>query len=125
MSSSPSSSGRAGPTFASGPFGGGFDGELSPEDLFNMFFGGSGPMGGRFGGGPGEFPHDSGSNNNNGLLMILVKQYLRHRLDLVDSVLLVYGHTITTTKVKHEKTPNHGRSSSNSSLSSSSSPSPS
>ncbi|KAK7687838.1 hypothetical protein QCA50_009057 [Cerrena zonata] len=52
MSSSPSSSGRAGPTFASGPFGGGFDGELSPEDLFNMFFGGSGPMGGGFGGGP-------------------------------------------------------------------------
>ncbi|THH29509.1 hypothetical protein EUX98_g4668 [Antrodiella citrinella] len=36
---------------AASPFGGGFDGELSPEDLFNMFFGG-GPMGGAsFGGG--------------------------------------------------------------------------
>ncbi|CAL1715097.1 unnamed protein product [Somion occarium] len=50
--SSPSS-GRAGPTFASaGPFGGGFDGELSPEDLFNMFFGGAGPMGAASFGGP-------------------------------------------------------------------------
>ena len=33
--------------------GGGFGGELSPEDLFNMFFGGGVPMnGGSFGGGP-------------------------------------------------------------------------
>ncbi|KAJ8482606.1 hypothetical protein ONZ51_g5250 [Trametes cubensis] len=50
-----SSSGRASPTFSRGSFGGGgFDGELSPEDLFNMFFGGGGmPMnGGSFGGGP-------------------------------------------------------------------------
>ena len=33
-----------------------FDGELSPEDLFNMFFGGGGGLGGGgpFGGGPGE-----------------------------------------------------------------------
>ena len=35
--------------FATSPFGNG-DGELSPEDLFNMFFGGGG--GGGFGGGP-------------------------------------------------------------------------
>lgn len=42
------------PGFATSPFGGGsFDGELSPEDLFNMFFGGGGPgFGGAFGGGP-------------------------------------------------------------------------
>jgi len=44
--------------FATSPFGGGsFDGELSPEDLFNMFFGGgAGFGGGPFGGGgPGKF----------------------------------------------------------------------
>ena len=53
--SSSGGGGRAGPTFAAGsPFGGGFDGELSPEDLFNMFFGGGGPMGASFGGGPGK-----------------------------------------------------------------------
>ncbi|KAI0630557.1 hypothetical protein C8Q77DRAFT_1063013 [Trametes polyzona] len=50
------SSGRASPAFSRGGFGGGggFDGELSPEDLFNMFFGGGGmPMNGTsFGGGP-------------------------------------------------------------------------
>lgn len=52
-----SSSSSGSPGFAGGgPFGGGFEGELSPEDLFNMFFGG-GPMGGAsfggsFGGGP-------------------------------------------------------------------------
>lgn len=43
------------PGFATSPFGGGqFEGELSPEDLFNMFFGGGGMgnMGGGFGGGP-------------------------------------------------------------------------
>jgi len=39
------------------PFAGGADGEVSPEDLFNMFFGGGGgfgggPFGGGFGGGP-------------------------------------------------------------------------
>ncbi|THH14978.1 hypothetical protein EW146_g5419 [Bondarzewia mesenterica] len=47
-SSSPS------PGFATSPFsgGGGFDGELSPEDLFNMFFGGAGMGGAAFGGGP-------------------------------------------------------------------------
>ncbi|TFY70824.1 hypothetical protein EVG20_g2168 [Dentipellis fragilis] len=42
------------PGFAASPWGqggGGFDGELSPEDLFNMFFGG-GMGGGGFGGGP-------------------------------------------------------------------------
>jgi len=39
--------------FATSPFGGGsFEGELSPEDLFNMFFGGGGGFGGGFGGGP-------------------------------------------------------------------------
>ncbi|KAH7105761.1 DnaJ-domain-containing protein [Auriculariales sp. MPI-PUGE-AT-0066] len=32
--------------------GGGFEGEISPEDLFNMFFGGGGGGGGGFGGGP-------------------------------------------------------------------------
>jgi len=49
-----SSSSRSGaPGFGPSPFGGGFDGELSPEDLFNMFFGGGGTMGGAsFGGGP-------------------------------------------------------------------------
>jgi hypothetical protein len=49
----------SGPTsgFATSPFGGGtFDGELSPEDLFNMFFGGGAGFGGPFGGGPGNFP---------------------------------------------------------------------
>jgi hypothetical protein len=46
------------PGFATSPFGGGsFEGELSPEDLFNMFFGGGGPaFGGAFGGGPGKLP---------------------------------------------------------------------
>ncbi|TFK39817.1 hypothetical protein BDQ12DRAFT_681271 [Crucibulum laeve] len=42
-------------SFSTSPFGGGggFDGELSPEDLFNMFFGGGGnAFGGGFGGGP-------------------------------------------------------------------------
>ncbi|PCH44312.1 DnaJ-domain-containing protein [Wolfiporia cocos MD-104 SS10] len=42
-------SGRGPPGFATR--GGGFEGELSPEDLFNMFFGG-GMGGGPFGGGP-------------------------------------------------------------------------
>ena len=38
--------------FATSPFGGGgFEGEMSPEDLFNMFFGGG--MGGAQFGGPG------------------------------------------------------------------------
>lgn len=43
------------PGFATSQFrgGGGFDGELSPEDLFNMFFGGGMGPGGGFGGGPG------------------------------------------------------------------------
>ncbi|KAI0075305.1 DnaJ-domain-containing protein [Panus rudis PR-1116 ss-1] len=49
---SSSSSSRGGPAFAHAQqFGGGFEGELSPEDLFNMFFGG-GMGGGSFGGGP-------------------------------------------------------------------------
>lgn len=41
--------------FATSPFGGGggFEGELSPEDLFNMFFGGGAMGGGSFGNGPG------------------------------------------------------------------------
>lgn len=30
------------PGFSTSPFGGGFEGEMSPEDLFNMFFGGGG-----------------------------------------------------------------------------------
>lgn len=48
-------SSRAPSGFAPGPFGGGFDGELSPEDLFNMFFGGGGGGGfSTFGGGPGS-----------------------------------------------------------------------
>jgi len=51
-----SSSGNS-PGFAGGTsFGGGFEGELSPEDLFNMFFGGGqmggATFGGSFGGGP-------------------------------------------------------------------------
>ncbi|KAI0255909.1 hypothetical protein BJV78DRAFT_1118654 [Lactifluus subvellereus] len=47
-----SSSGPS-PGFATSPFGGAaFDGELSPEDLFNMFFGGGSAFGGNFGGGP-------------------------------------------------------------------------
>ncbi|KAH8093270.1 DnaJ-domain-containing protein [Cristinia sonorae] len=48
-----SSSSRGSPGFANGsPFGGGFEGELSPEDLFNMFFGGGSMGGASFGGGP-------------------------------------------------------------------------
>ncbi|KDQ61725.1 hypothetical protein JAAARDRAFT_172114 [Jaapia argillacea MUCL 33604] len=45
-----SMSSSSSPSFSAGPFGGGggFDGEISPEDLFNMFFGGGG-----FGGGGG------------------------------------------------------------------------
>jgi DnaJ family protein B protein 12 len=40
-----------GPGFSASPFGG--DGEMSPEDLFNMFFGGGGmAMNSGFGGGP-------------------------------------------------------------------------
>jgi len=46
----------SGSGFSTSPFnrGGGFEGELSPEDLFNMFFGGGGggTFGGGFGGGP-------------------------------------------------------------------------
>lgn len=45
--------------FSSRPFaspGQGYDGELSPEDLFNMFFGGGSGFGSGFGGGPGAFP---------------------------------------------------------------------
>lgn len=42
-----------GPGFSSSPFGGGFEGEMSPEDLFNMFFGGGGmAMNGGFGNSP-------------------------------------------------------------------------
>lgn len=49
-----SSSGPS-PGFATSPFGGAtFDGELSPEDLFNMFFGGGAGFGGNFGGSTGE-----------------------------------------------------------------------
>ncbi|KAG6891597.1 hypothetical protein C0992_002636 [Termitomyces sp. T32_za158] len=43
------------PGFSTSPFGGsgGFDGEISPEELFNMFFGGGGnAFGTGFGGGP-------------------------------------------------------------------------
>ena len=41
------------PGFSSSPFTGGFEGEMSPEDLFNMFFGGGmGMNGGAFGSGP-------------------------------------------------------------------------
>jgi len=48
-----SSASRGPPGFATNGFGGGggFESELSPEDLFNMFFGG-GMGGGSFGGGP-------------------------------------------------------------------------
>lgn len=47
-----SSGGGGSPAFARGP-GMAFEGELSPEDLFNMFFGGGMGGGGGFGGGPG------------------------------------------------------------------------
>ena len=41
----------SGASFATSPFSnGGFEGELSPEDLFNMFFGGGGLGGAQFGG---------------------------------------------------------------------------
>ncbi|EJD07708.1 DnaJ-domain-containing protein [Fomitiporia mediterranea MF3/22] len=51
-----SSAAGGSPGFAGGPFGAGsFEGELSPEDLFNMFFGGGGGMGGSPFGGPGVF----------------------------------------------------------------------
>ncbi|KAF9266944.1 DnaJ-domain-containing protein [Marasmius fiardii PR-910] len=50
--------------FSSTSFAGGgpsFDGEISPEDLFNMFFGGGNPaFGGGFGGGPTVFTFSSG-----------------------------------------------------------------
>ncbi|EGN96808.1 hypothetical protein SERLA73DRAFT_124587 [Serpula lacrymans var. lacrymans S7.3] len=51
--SSGMSAGRS-PGFATSQFRGGFEGELSPEDLFNMFFGGGMNAGGfgTFGGGP-------------------------------------------------------------------------
>lgn len=45
---------RGSPGFARSQFAGGTDGEISPEELFNMFFGGGGFGGGGFGGGPGE-----------------------------------------------------------------------
>jgi len=45
-----SSAGDGPPGFAGNSFGAQFEGELSPEDLFNMFFGGGG--GGMMGGGP-------------------------------------------------------------------------
>lgn len=48
--SSTSTNGRAG--FAQHPFAA-FDDEISPEDLFNMFFGGGGMGGGSPFGGPG------------------------------------------------------------------------
>jgi len=42
-------------------FNGGFQGDINPEDLFNMFFGG-GNMGGGFGGqANGEYPSPSQS----------------------------------------------------------------
>lgn len=43
---------RGAPGFARA--GGGFEGEVSPEELFNMFFGGGGFGGGGFGGGPSK-----------------------------------------------------------------------
>ncbi|KAH9942006.1 DnaJ-domain-containing protein [Amylocystis lapponica] len=46
-----SASARGPPGFSGATFNGGFDGEMSPEDLFNMFFGG-GMSGASFGGGP-------------------------------------------------------------------------
>lgn len=50
--SSAAGNGSAG--FRRSPFGGAtFEGELSPEDLFNMFFGGGSGMGGSPFGGPG------------------------------------------------------------------------
>ena len=55
--------GGAGPSMSRG-FGGGRPGfaaeqEITPEDLFNMFFGGGGGFGGGgFGGGPSECPRD-------------------------------------------------------------------
>ncbi|KZV61132.1 DnaJ-domain-containing protein [Peniophora sp. CONT] len=56
MSSARSSAGSA---FSNGSFarGNGFESEISPEDLFNMFFGGgmNGGGGGGFAGGPGVF----------------------------------------------------------------------
>lgn len=47
-----SSTGDGAPGFANASFGAQFDGELSPEDLFNMFFGGGGGGGMMGGGGP-------------------------------------------------------------------------
>ncbi|KAG7093677.1 hypothetical protein E1B28_007335 [Marasmius oreades] len=49
--------------FSSTSFAGGgpsFDGEISPEELFNMFFGGGNPTFGGFGGGPTVFTFSSG-----------------------------------------------------------------
>ena len=43
----------SGPSAAFARGGGGFEGEISPEELFNMFFGGGVPVnGGSFGGSP-------------------------------------------------------------------------
>ncbi|KAI5120372.1 hypothetical protein M0805_006894 [Coniferiporia weirii] len=51
-----SSTASGSPGFAGHPFRGAtFEGELSPEDLFNMFFGGGGMGGGSPFGGPGVF----------------------------------------------------------------------
>ncbi|KAH8108330.1 DnaJ-domain-containing protein [Phellopilus nigrolimitatus] len=56
-----SSAGNGSAGFAGHPFAGAtFDGELSPEDLFNMFFGGGG-MGSSPFGGPGVFTTSFGS----------------------------------------------------------------
>lgn len=49
-----SSASNGSPGFAGHPFSAGtFDGELSPEELFNMFFGAGGGLGGSPFGGPG------------------------------------------------------------------------
>ncbi|KAL5513305.1 HLJ1 [Sanghuangporus vaninii] len=51
-----SSASNGSPGFAGHPFSAGtFDGELTPEELFNMFFGGGGGLGGSPFGGPGVF----------------------------------------------------------------------
>ena len=79
-----------------------FQGEVSPEDLFNMFFGGGGQMGGGpFGGGPGESTQFGAiSQSTDGS-----SQYLLLLLGQVASVQHVCGH-VRRAEPPTQATPN-------------------
>ncbi|KAJ7890463.1 DnaJ domain-containing protein [Mycena olivaceomarginata] len=73
--------------------GGGFDGELSPEDLFNMFFGGgggggfgNGGFGGGFGGGPGTFSGQGGNAEQRSSLVQLLPLILLFGFSLLSAL---------------------------------------